>query len=673
MRPRRGRFGIARSGIARSRDAGAAGLLTAGLVLASVSAAAPAGAAPAGAVPAGGVTAEAAPAAVRSDSRPYRLKGGVTAPIYSYRDAIRETVWVSAPDYDGDGEPDRVAADIIRPFETDAAGVDVPVVMDASPYYLSLGRGNESEFKTYAADGTPEKFPLFYDNYFVPRGYAFVAVDVAGTGRSTGCVDQGGVSDVGSVEAVVKWLNGDATAVDAAGEPVAADWTNGKTGMIGKSYDGTLANAVAATGVKGLETIVPISAISSWYDYDRSQGLPFSWNYPTGLSSRVADNRTEPVDCTATLARLAAEDGDESGRYDEFWAERDYRQGPQTNVRNVRASVFVYHGLQDTNVKTRNFSQWWTQLGRQGVTRKMWLTRVGHVDPFDTNRSRWVKTLHRWFDSELMGVDNGILDEPAVDVEIQPNTWVKSERWPTNARTTFTPRADGRMLPARAVRRGTAAWVNAPSQSESNALSAGNEENRLLFATDPLGADTRISGTATARLKLTTQVPTGQVGVMLVDYGLDRRVLTTGNGVSNTERQTCNGLSTAYDDACYYKTKRNIGNTPLQVLGRGWARLDGAGTHQVTVRMDPDDTVVAKGHRLGLVIVAAAPSRLRNVDNSPTSRYTLDLSATRFTVPGEVSIAPTATARRLGDWLPKASELTPGTLAPQPKGLQLPD
>ena len=29
--------------------------------------------------------------------------------------------------------------------------------------------------------------------------------------------------------------------------------------MIGKSYDGTLANGVAATGVEGLKTIVPIS------------------------------------------------------------------------------------------------------------------------------------------------------------------------------------------------------------------------------------------------------------------------------------------------------------------------------------------------------------------------------------------------------------------------------
>lgn len=42
--------------------------------------------------------------------------------------------------------------------------------------------------------------------------------------------------------------------------------------MIGKSWDATIANGVAATGVKGLKTIVPIAGISSWYDYYFAKG-----------------------------------------------------------------------------------------------------------------------------------------------------------------------------------------------------------------------------------------------------------------------------------------------------------------------------------------------------------------------------------------------------------------
>ena len=174
--------------------------------------------------------------------------------------AIRESAWVQVPDFNGCGAPVQVAADIIRPREL--AGIaKVPVIMVASPYYLCLGRGNELEIKQYDANGNPTKFPLFYDNYFVPRGYAFVAVDMAGTGRSTGCSDEGAASDILSVKAVVDWLNGRAAAVDLQGNPVQAQWSNGAVGMMGKSYDGTLANGVAAMGVPGLKTIVPIGAI----------------------------------------------------------------------------------------------------------------------------------------------------------------------------------------------------------------------------------------------------------------------------------------------------------------------------------------------------------------------------------------------------------------------------
>ncbi|WP_299056212.1 CocE/NonD family hydrolase [uncultured Nocardioides sp.] len=639
----------------RPRTRGVVALAGAGLVL--------------GTLPALAATSATAAAPVRAADAPYELRNGRTAPVYSYAGAIRETVYVLADDFDGNGQPDRVAVDIVRPAETDRAGEQVPVIMDASPYYLSIGRGNEAEKKTYDEDGNPALTPLFYDNYFVPRGYAFVAVDLAGTARSTGCVDEGGVSDVGSAAAAVDWLNGNAEAVDADGEPVVADWTNGKTGMIGKSYDGTIANGVAALGTEGLETIVPISAISSWYDYTRSQKLPYSWDYAEGLSRRVAADRTEEVDCEATYEGLSADDDDETGRYNAFWAERDHRNGITTKASNVTASVFVMHGLQDLNVKTRHFSKWWKQLGANGVTRKMWLTRLGHVDAFDSDRGRWVKTLHRWFDSELLGVDNGILDEPAVDIETRPNEWTTAAQWPAPGRTVMRPSADGALATDAAT--GTASWLNAPNQSEAAALTAGSEANRLLFASEPLARDTRLSGETVAKLRVTNEVETGQVGVMLVDYGLDQRVLATGDGARTTEEQSCVGQSTSYDDACYFRMTRNLGRTPFQVVGRGWARLDGARTRDVTVRLDPDDTVVKAGHRLGVVLVGAAPSRVRNVDTSATSRYTVDLARTSFVVPGDVATSPSG-ARSLDAWLPTRDEVVPGTLAERTPRFQLP-
>ena len=76
-----------------------------------------------------------------------------------------------------------------------------------------------------------------------------------GTGLSTGCPLHGGPGDVASMKAVIDWLNGRAPGYDNDGNPVTAHWHNGNAAMIGKSYDGTPANGLAATGVDGLTTI----------------------------------------------------------------------------------------------------------------------------------------------------------------------------------------------------------------------------------------------------------------------------------------------------------------------------------------------------------------------------------------------------------------------------------
>jgi X-Pro dipeptidyl-peptidase len=202
-------------------------------------------------------------------------------------------------DNDGDHVRDRVAVDLVRP----RTQVKVPVIMEASPYYACCGRGNESEKKTYDANGVISKVPLFYDNYFVPRGYAFVAVDLPGTARSTGCEDVGGPEEVLGAKAVIDWLNGRAPATYADGSPAVAAWTTGKVGMIGKSWDGTVANEVAATGVPGLETIVPISAISSWYDYARFNGVVRSERYPEFLQGGVTARRHVGADAVTAGPR----------------------------------------------------------------------------------------------------------------------------------------------------------------------------------------------------------------------------------------------------------------------------------------------------------------------------------------------------------------------------------
>ena len=80
--------------------------------------------------------------------------------------------------------------------------------MDASPYYSTLGRGNESQLKADDASGLLSKWPLFLDNYFVPRGYAIALVDMTGTNHSTGCPTVQDATDNNAAVEVIDWFKG---------------------------------------------------------------------------------------------------------------------------------------------------------------------------------------------------------------------------------------------------------------------------------------------------------------------------------------------------------------------------------------------------------------------------------------------------------------------------------
>jgi X-Pro dipeptidyl-peptidase len=609
-------------------------------------------------------------------------------PVYSYANAIREAVWVDTGlDSDGDGKTDRVAADIVRPSEPAAQGRKVPVIMDASPYYSCCGRGNESQIKTYDANGDVVQMPLFYDNYFVPRGYAFVGVDLAGTNRSDGCVDVGGRSDIQSAKAVVDWLNGRAKAYSSrtGTTTVKASWTNGKTGMIGKSWDGTIANGVAATGVKGLKTIVPISAISSWYDYYFAQGAPLYDSGPDWLAGAVESDDAH-AKCGAVQQKLV-DGAPRSGDWTGLWTERDYVK----DASKVTASVFLVHGMQDLNVRTKHFGQWWDALARNGVERKIWLSQTGHVDPFDYRRGAWVDTLHRWFDHELLGYDNGIDREPMADIERHPDQWVTSSVWPPRGTQTATLR------PATGTRAGvgtlglhkgsgTETFTDDPQQSETDwaAQLATPTSDKAGFLTAPLTRDLRLSGSSKVTVTATPTTSTAHLTAVLVDLGPDtvRDYADGAEGITTLTDRTCWGESTAGDSACFRRTAAKTKAVDYTVFSRGWADLGtyadpGKGVpltpgkaYTITLDLAATDHVVPKGHRLALIVAGTDKDLIDPPSTTPT--LSVDLSRTTARVPlvGGAAAFTRATSAR---WTaPEARALhglrTPRTVQRVPAG-----
>lgn len=571
-------------------------------------------------------------------------------PIYSYEEAIRETIYVeSTLDSDENGKADRIAVDIIRPKETEE-GLKVPVIMDASPYYESLGRGNESEVKDRDKDGVNEKFPLFYDNYFVPRGYALALPEMVGTNNSDGCPTTGGYEEIESIRVVIDWMNGRAKAWDQDNNEVKAEWTTGNVGMIGKSYDGTLANGVAATGVEGLKTIVPIGAISSWYNYYRYEGLTYYNNGPGGLASRVASSSRKEA-CKPVFDRLNSEADDPSGDYNDFWDERNYVK----DVKNVKASVFAVHGLNDYNVKMNHLADWWTALAKEDVPRKLWLTQTGHVDPFDFRRAEWVDTLHRWFDYWLMDMENGIMDEPAVDIERGADNWETQASWPdqnaADVKIRLAPgendQTNGTLTTGPVKGNFKQSFTDNPTQTEQQMVTneTAVKSDRLAFLSPQLKEDVRLSGIPEISLRAKVDKEDSNLTVLIVDYGTDTRINHEGpgEGVRTLDTETCWGESSSTDDACYKETEKTTHTAPYEVVTRGWFDpqnwktieqddpLKEGKNYKFEWGVLPEDYVFKEGHRIGIII--AGSDRRRAIPSTTGATFEVKMGQSYISLP----------------------------------------
>jgi X-Pro dipeptidyl-peptidase len=574
------------------------------------------------------------------------IERGMTQPAFSFQNAIRETVYVDVPvDSDHDGRNDRVAVHITRPRET-ANGLKVASIIEAGPYF---GGTVDTPYHPVDVTGIPRLAPwtpppgpwkrpdysrVYYDNYFVSRGYAVLAASTLGTGESTGCPGAVSPEETTAMKTVVQWLTGHATAYAAGGAPVAATWSTHDVAMAGKSYDGTLPLATAATGVPGLRTVVSVSGVANWYDYYRSDGGVVSpGGYPgedADLHAKVVLTRRNPQVCAPYMHELERRMDRVSGDYNDFWAERNFAAHPE----RYKAAVFLAGGLNDWNVKPNQFLNLWQALGHAGVPRKLWIHQARHDDPIDVRGQVWLDTLNRWFAHWLYGVENGIMSEPAVDLEREPGRWTTETDWPDPAARTVTLKIGELGRPAGQGN----GFTDAPTRTAEQ-LSADPDHadpGRLVYLTPPLTRPARLSGTPAVRLRASVTGPSPYLSAMLVDYGTDTRFA----GFTMTGRRWCYGDSVPGDPGCrpaeHYVTKK----TPFQIVTRGWIdvrnRHSWARTEPIRPGhlydfawpLVPYDHVFKRGHRIGLVVMAT--------DREYTLRYPAGTTVTLAN--GEMSL-----------------------------------
>ena len=301
----------------------------------------------------------------------------------------------------------------------------------------------------------------WYD-YFLVRGYAVVEVGGLGTRGSEGLETCGADVETDAFKCVVEWLAQNSSRVAYTDKKnniqIKADWSNGNVAMTGRSYGGTTDFAVASTGVANLKTIVPVAGIASWYEYTNSQGISTGSNpaYSDNLGFYCAGRYIDENDWNSMkdvyqkyLNRIYNDQMTLNGDYGTHWATRDYtagNEGKKTDngltYNNFSCPALIVHGLNDDNVRTKQFQLMYDAFKNKGQNVKLLLHQGAHITPdYDSHKTSLLigdetynGILNKWFSHYLYDQNNGA--EKMATVTVQSNIvdggWSTSDTWPTS-------------------------------------------------------------------------------------------------------------------------------------------------------------------------------------------------------------------------------------------------
>ena len=302
----------------------------------------------------------------------------------------------------------------------------------------------------------------WYD-YFLVRGYAVVEVGGLGTRGSEGLETCGADVETDAFKCVVEWLAQNSRRVAYTDKEnniqIKADWSNGNVAMTGRSYGGTTDFAVASTGVANLKTIVPVAGIASWYEYTNSQGISTGRNpaYSDNLGFYCAGRYIDEDDWNSMkgvyqkyLNRIYNDQMTLNGNYGTHWATRDYTAGDEgkktdngLTYNNFSCPALIVHGLNDDNVRTKQFQLMYDAFKNKGQNVKLLLHQGAHITPdYDSHKTSLLigdetynSILNKWFSYYLYDRTENHANEMAT-VTVQSNIvdggWFTSDTWPTS-------------------------------------------------------------------------------------------------------------------------------------------------------------------------------------------------------------------------------------------------
>ena len=529
----------------------------------------------------------------------------------------------------------------------------------------------------------------WYDYYLV-RGYAVVECGGLGTKGSEGYETCGTDLEIDAFKCVIEWLHGDRVAYTDKTSNIAikADWSNGKVGMTGRSYAGTTQFGLATTGVAGLETIVPVAGIASWYEYTNSQGISTDSEpaYSDALAGYCAGRKLDADDWNKIkadygnyLQTIYDIQRDLNGNYGEtggHWNIRDYtvdttQTGPigTTGPSQIKCPALIVHGLNDYNVRTKEFQLMYNAFTKAGENVKLLLHQDAHLTPtypagnlvFDIGDSSYDEILNRWFSHYLYGVENGAEDMAAVTAQSShdTNVWNTYDSWDTASSMIFKANADSETTTINS----NYGAIGVTSQNWQSKFTADSTDGSVMY-TQTVEKDTTIKGTVAVNFSALTEntdengTPIGErdaliVSAMLVDIAPEGETFPAFNIAPRSsyvakDTIAAGGAWMGGGLPNYDLTKLKASDVTYKIISRGWmdlcnpgagfdshtadtrVALDGKTYHDYTIYLQSTVYEVEAGHTLALVIYAYEPGMARYTQNY---QITIDNSTVSADIP----------------------------------------
>lgn len=315
---------------------------------------------------------------------------------------------------------DALFCDVYRPKTGKA-----PAILSAGAYGkdMHMGDADPWEYRLCEERGPHMRYERFHAESWVADGYCLVHIDVGGSGSSPGILDPWSVKDADQYEDAIAWV-------------AAQEWCTGGVAMCGLSYHSCSQPPVAQRRPPALKCMIMWEVGHDYYRHLTHPGGVYLGNFVKwwwrlwclraqhGVDKltpeQLADNR---VDYEADMR--------EHSLIDDYWNSRI------ADVSKINVPFLTVANWCGVPLSLGSHFE----MFDKAASEHKWLKVISgkHVKPMYDAENRLVQK--KFLDYWLKNIDNGLLDEPRVNLTIrhQNNQSVQraEDEWPL-ARTRWT-------------------------------------------------------------------------------------------------------------------------------------------------------------------------------------------------------------------------------------------